>query len=756
MNFIKKYRHHHALLTLILFLTVTAVSFAVKTWHFNHEASEVAGQIGDTSPVKYHSIRDFLPEDRPNFIPFTIESAMMFAYASDIAEGKKVPARDPRLAYLPDVPPYAQMNMALEWALGWSWRIRNALLPAPDNPTAAERRFQDNPAFARWVSLQIRIWTALISGFIFLWLAALRTPLRFAFAGGLLHAVAAASIARATGQDIVRGDFCIPLILASFVLAYSFAAAPKRWKLLLLFLGTALAFAAWDLCQLIFNAWAMVEMIRVLFGGICNRKRIAVWLVITLAVVFNALFIPFNQTYGLLQSPLVCVVLPLLLLTMLCSAEKASFFRTFPRRAAVFCLLLAILWPLWHVVIDTPQRRSSYSHFTAAMKAKWEFNNVKPQDPAKLNYDARIMWTPSMHSADWKTCSAFFPSPGSLPGFRMTGGPTALRNFWNYAPFTISILLALLFLGGLFTPVRRSLLRDLPRSLLPYLFSFGFAVGFVYIVRYHEFLIIFLSVLFGLVLHRISHAGRGKRKFWKYLVRGAVALVLCVEIYASVFGRIRVYSEDVYLKETAMLIEWLREADVRKKTIVANFTTGPMFMAYCGMNLVLQPQFGLEAIRKPVEEYLTLLYHGNEAEMSGFCLRYGSDYFLYDHGTVGSLHPYSTRYIANAVDLSMDSPAFLMQYKPDSLKWFYRIVPPAKFGALSRKYSLFKVIRPNEKSKSIRLTSEGETFLKNGNRELAAKRAKDALELDPTSDRARLLYFKTWKKIPRMTLHGLE
>ena len=118
----------------ILFAVCVLTSFFIKTCHYNMEAMQTAKMIGDARPLWYGNFRDALPEKRPNFIPYTIESAMMYAYSEDIAEGKGVPAKDKRLAYLPDVAPYAQMNMTLEWVLGWSYRVKCLLFP-PEKPT---------------------------------------------------------------------------------------------------------------------------------------------------------------------------------------------------------------------------------------------------------------------------------------------------------------------------------------------------------------------------------------------------------------------------------------------------------------------------------------------------------------------------------------------------------------------------------------------------------------------------------------------
>lgn len=741
----------------ILFAVCVLTSFFIKTCHYNMEAMQTAKMIGDARPLWYGNFRDALPEKRPNFIPYTIESAMMYAYSEDIAEGKGVPAKDKRLAYLPDVAPYAQMNMTLEWVLGWSYRVKCLLFP-PEKPTPSQLRFQNNPDFAAWCALNVRFWTALIPGLIFLWLAVLRTPLKLAFAGGMLHAVSAAAIARATGQDIVRGDFCIPLILLCMYLVHSFYVKPARWKLAVLFISTLLAFASWDLCQLLFGAWAAYEILRYLITGIATEKRRKAWLVIYLAIAVNALFVPFNVTYGLLMSPLFCILFPLLLILLWWNSVNRSVIPSFRSRAVLFFVALGCLYVFHASFVDNPVYRANYSHFSEAMKAKWKFDNIKPSDPSKLNYDARMMWTPSMHSANWNISIGFFPSMGSLPLLTAKSGPGAFKHVWNYAPVTISFLLLLLVLGGLFTPVRRALLADLPRSLLPYLFTLGFLIGFVFIVRYHEFVIIFLALALPMavqgVLKGLRRYSRGNRlaKVLRILVCVLLVLVLLVEFYASAAGRKRSYSKDVYLRHTAQLIEWFRRNHMEGRTVVANFTIGPMLMAYCGTNLVLQPQFGMEPIRRPVEEYLNLLYHGNERELSAFCARYGAAYFIYDHGSVGPLHPYSTRYIANAANLTRESPAYRMYYEPNSLTDFYRLKPPEDLAGLSVKYSVFRVVSFDERMDAMRLYNMAEKAFRAGNLPRAGKLLKASILLDPCSEEARTLFFRIYNRLPQITL----
>ena len=118
-SFISK---HRRLWNAFLFLVILLTAFAMRTYHYNTSVQMLNTLIGDVpqkEQVRRSFFERFLPLRHNNFSPFTIESAMMYSYSEDIAEGKGVPARDETLKHMEDIPPYAQMNMALEWFLGW-------------------------------------------------------------------------------------------------------------------------------------------------------------------------------------------------------------------------------------------------------------------------------------------------------------------------------------------------------------------------------------------------------------------------------------------------------------------------------------------------------------------------------------------------------------------------------------------------------------------------------------------------------------
>ena len=770
-------RHKH-LWNAFLFLVILLTAFSFRTYHYNTSVQmlnnkDILGEVPQKEQIHRSFFERFLPLRHNNFSPFTIESAMMYSYSQDIAEGKGVPARDETLKHMEDIPPYAQMNMALEWFLGWGWRLKQLVAPDPEG-TPRERLFQDHPYMAQWMSMQIRLWASLTTPLIFVWLLLLGCPRKLAFCGGFLHAVALSAIARSTGQDLVRGEFCIPLITLTFVLTAWCSSRARVWKTVPIFATVFLAFVAWDLCQMIFSAWALTETLRAVLGYRMRRGLLYSWIAIAAAVLLNALVVPFNVTYGLIHAPILWVAIPLLFCAYGAQVAADRLELTGGRRLALrlaLPVLALVLYMAWAQFGNTPEYASNYSHFSEAMKAKLQFNNVKPANALLLSYDARIMWTPSMHSATWEIASSFFPS--LILGRTLQFG--LFRFLFGLLPVTLA-LYAVLMLGlTLFHIPRSEFAKTLSRTFFPNVFTLGFIVGFIYIVRYHEFVILFLSVSLPMLICSYLRAFRHAPwkvdpaeactvifdrprllKFFRGVLIGVFSFVLFWETIVSV-GTPRRYTGDVAFRETAMLIMWFRQHKdaVAGKGVAANFTIGPMLKAYAGTGLVMNPQFGMKRIRDATEKYLHAMFHGSELDLARYCGEYGADYVIYNKGAVFSYSIYSNRYIAGANEIKADSIVNLMISDPDSLHWFYRLDVPRGLEEINRVYTVFKVISPEAKRESVRLGALGRSELNLGRKESAAELARQAVELDPTAEGPRLLYFETHGRLPKVTLSGV-
>lgn len=722
------------LLIAALFLLCVLVAFLMRTWHYNHAVYQLAVVIGDVPKTELNK-PGFLPQYHKNFSPFTIESGMMFAYAQDIATGKGVPERDELLNGMEHIPPYGQMNMALEWFLGWGWKAKNAIAPDPA-PTETELKYQDHPRMAQWMSGQLRFWASLTSGLIFLWLVVMGCPKSLATMAGLFHAVSPAAIARSTGQDIVRGEFCIPLIIGAAVLLYSICRKPQIWKYLLLFVVTALAFAAWDLCQMLFGTFAVYEILRFVLGRRMTKPRLYAWCAITGGILFNIAFVPFNQVYSLWRSQTVWTALPVMFLAFAaywyCPKIKTVFWRRLAAALGAFLFFHLI----WATLINTPEYASNYSHFSEAMNAKFQYWNEKPLNPEKLSYDARILWTPSMTSATWTNSNTFFPSL-----FSRGHESRPVEFFLGYLP--CSLILFLLLLAGtfLFTVIKREVKRHSESTLLPILYTVGFLIGFIYIVRYHEFLIIFLSMSLALLCRDYRNALRPRKtdcsqpwmQIWKkpalanllrFLPALLFAALLLYEAHHSCSIKRR-YTGDVAMKQTAELIAWMRREPekFRGKGVAANITTGPMLRAYAGTGVVMNPQFGIKEIRDATEEFLMILYHGSEEDMAQYCKKRRASFVLFpmvDPDAVPTIFRqdvlqllaaknrvplevikeikaaewvYSNRYIANARNISKDA-VYRKFYTGKGLTRFRQVKPPADMAEISKSYTVWELIEP--------------------------------------------------------------
>ncbi|MBQ9336377.1 MAG: hypothetical protein IJS14_03650 [Lentisphaeria bacterium] len=757
------FRRHPRFRNFLLFLICVLAAFAMRTHNYNREAEAVAAAVRDRPAVKLNFLQKFLPVTHHNFMPYSIECAMMFGYIQDIAAGRTIPKSDPNLHGLEDIAPYRQMIMGLEWFLGWGYRIKSLFAPDPP-PSPLEKKYQDNVYLAQWTAFQLRLWISLSSGFLFLLLIVLRCRTRLAFFGGMFHAVAISAIARSTGQDIIRGNFALPVISGFLLLLYSCYTRGKRWMYALLFLAAFTAFSTWDLCLGFFSALTLFELGRWLFGGRISVRRQKAWLVVACAVVLSSLIIPFNQTYQTIMSPLAVVLLPLLIFVLF-AGPRICRRPGFWKRALLLILLGGGLWLFWNFAVKTPYYVSHYSHFSDLTAAKLKFNNVKPPDPDKLTYDARIMWTPAMHSTDWRILTTFFPSIGVLTGARFIF--KTLNSIILYTPFSLGLFYFLLLLAPFFPVSAGMLKRDLPRSLFPIVFTVVFSVGFIYIVRYHEFLILFLALALPLLLDDLARSIRIGRKRspekWRQRLlkfsRAALAfccgLLLLVEITVSLCGR-RNYDGDVRLRETAGLIAWFRQENPKGKAVITDFGLGPMLKCYAGMGIALQPQFGLERIRRPTQQYLNLLYHGDERQLAEFCTSLHADFFIYNRGCIGPLHIYSDRYIAGAKKIRGTSPANLMCYRLDKLAWFHRIEPPPEYRFINGVYTVFRVIRPLDRIRAGKLCAAAAELYNVGRRTTALRMITAAFLLDPASETIRMQYFRMTGRVPVLGLNGIR
>jgi hypothetical protein len=445
----------------------------------------------------------------------------------------------------------------------------------------------------------------------------------------------------------------------------------------------------------------------------------------------------------LLLSPALFIVYPAIL-SIYCFGLNCKY----TKRIAIVFISAILLFICWKVTLATSSNfTDNYSHFGELLKAKLRFNNVKPRNPEFLNFDARILWTPAMHSANRLLMKLFFPA----------------------AFYFFCLLLG----AGLLHPkVRRKMKKNLGRLFLPALLTIFYFIGFIYIVRYHVFCVLFLAVsmpfliddwfkalsppsllkLKNILSNNTPTSDLIKSFIPKILIVLLLLLSLWKEGYIS-FNLTRAYEAE-YFRETAQLVQWLRQSKVKDKSILTNMGLSPQLKAYCGAKIILQPKFELGNTRKAVEKYINLMFHGTEQELNKFCVKNKVDFLIYDRGDshLVPLHPYSNRYMAAALKVDKTAPAWFMYQQPNKCRWFYRLSPPKNLKRLELKYNLFKVIQPKDVMDSMKMVFEGKAALRKGQINKARILADQAFKLDPNSESAYIFYFDIFNRIPSVKL----
>lgn len=646
---------------------------------------------------------------------------MMYSYSWDIARDGKLAKYDKSLVGLENVPSDSQMSISLEYFLGYGYRVKAFLSSFTKNTDgssiANDSNYNINTDFVNWIRVQLRLWISLSAGLIFVWLLLLDSSFLFSILGGLFFAVAPAAIARATGQDIIRENFAIVLILFTFVSYYWFILrTPSNFKLILLFVGASLALVSWDMTQLCFSLWGIYELIVALFGKDELRLKFRTWAVIFIACVICGLFNPYLFSHNLITSPLVVIIIPSLLIAL--RVRNKSHLA----RISLSFTALAVLFLLWFMVIKNFGFSGNYSHFYALLLAKIKFGNIQPVDPSLLDFDSRILWTPALHSA-------------------------TKAIYWNLFHFLAVAFAVLAAIVLIFRKTRSYLTSSL---LIPVVFSVFFFILFVFMVRFHALAIPFICASIVVFSEVICKA------FPKNLVRWILSLVLLGLIASDFFffmNMERAYNDDC--KSQLALIRELNYSSVKNKIILSDFTLSPMLKAYCGARIVLQPKFEMKDARDAVEEYLKLMYHGTEYEFMEFCRKYKVEYFIFDEGMMDGgikekfLHPWSTRYIANAEVIKKSAPVYLFSNRPETLTYFYQL--DGQENSTQNRFVIFKVIYPEDIKGANSLYYKA----KNSSDNVALSLIKEAFELNPASPEIRYFYYtlnkNTWPKIELKT-----
>ncbi len=692
----------YKIVILIIFILLVAVAYFIRDYDYTRESA------------KY-----------PEFVPFTLESAMMYSYSWDIAKNGYLKTNDPSLVSISNYSVDEQMSISLEYFIGYAFRFKNYLFNK-NFEYKIDSVYGVNREFVSWTRCQIRLWISITAGLLFLWLLMLRVPVFYSLAGGLLFAISPAAIARATGQDLIRENFAIPLIILSIVIAYWYLVKPKYYKLFFLIISIFITLSSWDMVQLCLSIWALYEILRIFFGGYVNRKKLLLWCAITISAILAGLINPYLLSHKFLLSPFLIILQPSLLIMLVFYKKEEKYSRI----AGLICLLC--LGVFWYFVIQKMGFISNYSHFFAFVKSKIYFNNVKPFNPKLLDFDSRILWTPALHSATFKI-------------------------FWFLFHFLIPVGILVFLYVLIRNKTRHIFFRRFPRLGLPFFFSIVFFIFFIFMVRFHALAIPFICVTVAILFGDISYVSN---RFGKIIIYVLFFLLIFFEL--SWFASLqRKYDDPWYDK--LELIKFLNlNSEIKGKTILADFTLSTSLKAYSVANIILQPKFELGETRNLVKQYLDIIYFENEYKFMKFCNKFKTDYFIFDKvlafggEKTYAMHPWSSRYVAGANEIKKESAVYSFYYTPGKMEYFYQFDKDISLMNSQNRYVLFKVISEEDKDHADQLYYIAMKYYNNGNIGIANKTTREGLILNPRSIKLRYLFYKINHKWPKITIRGIK
>jgi len=415
--------------------------------------------------------------------------------------------------------------------------------------------------------------------------------------------------------------------------------APRRifGALAIAFAAQAVAFASWHMARPLFEFHAGMLLLLALSGAVGARpmRLASVWF-LTTAPLWVLLPVLSVRTYALTPN---IVALTLVALGL-------GFARS--RRGRVGAVVLAVCLYAFAVAFIP---RTDDSHIAEVVRAKVAHLWIKPQDPAQLSPEARLMWIEAFNS----------PSRVEL----LVGGvPLVL----------VGAALGLVARRRLCARLRRHKAAWLGLGVL----CIGWTLAYCTFQRLVIFFLFGMAVVLGLLA---SEALRSRRR----ASAAVLVILLCgmvgLQTAAPSGWQLARQQLQTWLEpqpsqlfqnrfaDTRDLIVWLRTHTQPDDVVAAWFGLSSLIYAYADRPVIVQSKFENPTVRPKTLALAKALY-GTPQELSEYCRRYGAKYFVYEAPMVLHHGTESYRYIAGARTLPTSCTVAMMHFRPHDLDDF--------------------------------------------------------------------------------------
>ncbi|MBI3266042.1 MAG: hypothetical protein HYZ67_03185 [Chlamydiae bacterium] len=604
-------------------------------------------------------------------LPFTLESAFLFYFSNLLAEGQKIPFLDFKAQYPEGLDAEAKLSLTVDHILSTVYRSCFKKIPYTEFVRTAQPFF---------LSLAI---------FLIFWICySSSNNALLALGASLIYGLSTFSVVRSTGIEYSRENFALPFLFFHFALMIR---PSQKIKTPLAALSLALSLMIWDGAQIYFILWVLYEICRFLFRPSSTvHPPSSTYLSVLIPC---ALLHPYFRDHQFLYSPGMMGLYSLCLIDLWHGKNKKLF----------FSILFFCLFSLW---LFSPYL-SIYSHMIQLIGYKIKFLNVKPQDPALLPFDVRLLWTPALQS---------FP----------------LRHFKMLLPLLI------LALPGIYTSIKEvspqpplKIRGGIKLFFLLYFFT-AFLILSLAFVRLEVYLVFFLACLIGSIPGGILQRNR-LRLFWNTcILLTLLAEAECIAKDFSQFERAVPYS---YLEDVT---RWTRENTPKNACFLAPFGLSPSLLTYGERAIVLHPKYESEDMREKIQAFAIRLFESEEDPFYQYCLKNGVHFYVHALGTFQDSSAFSWGYMANRRRGTKGRAGTLLAERFEYGKFLKRFSLVHRNG----KYLIYRIIGPQDARRSQELKKEAEKLTEQGHIEEAEEKYFLALKFNPNDF---MIYFRMAK-----------
>ncbi len=561
---------------------------------------------------------------------FYTENAFHYRYAKMAAAGVGIPAVDWKMQYPEGMHVLRDETPMMERFAGFCWRR----LPHPAVPFHVYLMwlacFYSSATLFPIFLLGGWLWRNPLAGVV----ASLFYALTYPFIGGVVLA------------SYVRQDFVLPFLFLGTFLFVAAADTGRRSLAAGAGLLLAFSFASWHMAQFYYSV-LFAGLIVAYFAAKDARGSIA-----AAAATAMAAMIPVSLLFQSLRASLFVLSPPLLAGYALLAQHVLwrSLQTPFWKRLAGWVAFLALFAALALLVAHDHYAR--YSHVYTLIFDKIRFFNVKPDNPALLGFESRVMWTSSFVSPSFREMFAWL----GMAWIAAAAGVWIALGQLRARPLRAAGLVALWMLAV-------------------------FVVLFAMIWRMDVFAAFFVCLFAGGACPREARSRQGMTAI-------AVLLALVSVGYWQVSRR-AMATDAAPPGQTRPVIDFLRNKTGENDVVLALFQFSPVICAYADRPVIVHSKFENRRVREKVEEFYTSLFK-SEKDFYGFCRTYGARYFVYEPSMLLDRSGGSLRYMADRLTLAPDAVVLQFQFAPQSLAHF-QLVFQDDF------YRIYRVLDENEK-----------------------------------------------------------